>query len=278
MKTGFINVNKPSGAFSSAEVNRIKRIAHMPCGHMGTLDPLASGVLPIGIGNSTRLFDYFLSKKKTYLAEFTFGCTSDTLDITGEVEYKGEIPRKEDIEKIIPDLVGQVDQIPPLYSAKSVNGKRGYALAREGVEFTLPPKRVLIESIKLTGETGEGKFTFEIVCGGGTYIRSIARDMGEKLSTFALMSGLKRTASGPFMIEDSVESGILTEENIENYVIPTDSVLPFPSLEWKNYHLFHGLPVDAYQADGLYKVYDSSGFYGVAEVKNSKAKMKIKLC
>ena len=278
MTTGFINVNKPSGAPSSAAVNKIKKLLHTPCGHMGTLDPLASGVLPVGVGNAARLFDYFLSKKKVYLAEFTFGVTSDTLDSEGQLEYKGERPKREDILDVIPSLIGEVDQIPPRYSAKCVNGKRGYQLAREGKEFTLAPKRVLIESISLCEEKGEGRFTFEIVCGGGTYIRSIARDMGEKMGTFAIMSALRRTQSGVFTIENSVPQNDLTEENIESFLIPTDSILPYPTLEWNNFHIFHGLPVKSKQADGLYKVYDDNGFYGIAEVKSGQAVMKTKLC
>jgi len=276
--TGFINIDKPSGIFSSAEVNRIKRLAHTPCGHMGTLDPLASGVLPIGLGNAARLFDYFLKKKKVYVAEFTFGENSDTLDITGNVEKKGRIPSFCEIESVLPYLCGEVDQLPPKYSAKCVGGKRGYELAREGKDFVLQPKRVFIEEIVLLKQSGEGKFVFKITCGGGTYIRSIARDMGEKLGTFAVMSALRRTASGFFKEEDSVRSEILTEENIEKYIIPTDSVLTFPVLKWDNFHLFHGLEVKADEEDGLYKVYGENGFYGIAEVCGGKAKIKTKLC
>lgn len=278
MKTGFININKPSGEFSSAMVNTVKRLVHTPCGHMGTLDPMASGVLPIGIGHATRLFDLFLQKKKIYRAQFLFGCTSDTLDTCGELTKVGAIPEIKDIEEVIPSLVGEVMQVPPKYSAKSVNGKRGYDMARRGEDFTLPPKKVLIERINLLSADGDGKFSFEIECGGGTYIRSIARDMGEKLGSFAVMSALIRTKSGAFCIENSVSPEILTKDNIEDYIIPTEDILPYPVLNCDNTHLFNGLRVKCSEKDGIYKAYSKEGFYGLAEVKDGLAKIITKLC
>ena len=118
-KFGFFNVDKPSGIVSSTVVNKCKWLSGLPCGHMGTLDPLASGVLPVGVGNATRLFDYFLNKQKEYIAEFTFGVTSDTLDSTGEMIYGGEIPSEEQIHSILPKFIGELMQIPPKYSAKN---------------------------------------------------------------------------------------------------------------------------------------------------------------
>ena len=136
--TGFITVDKALGVSSAREVNIIKHITGISCGHMGTLDPMASGVLPIAIGNAARLFDYFLDKRKTYIATFTFGVDSDTLDSTGTItEMGGYIPSESEILSIIEGLCGEVMQIPPKYSAKSVAGKRGYQLARAGIEFEL---------------------------------------------------------------------------------------------------------------------------------------------
>ncbi len=278
MKTGFVNINKPSGEYSSASVNKLKKLTHTPCGHMGTLDPLANGVLPVGIGNSTRLFDYFLSKKKTYIAQFYFGVNSDTLDVEGKIERGGAIPTKEQIEEVLSSLTGEVMQVPPKYSAKLVNGKRGYDLARAGKDFELQAKKVVIDGIKLLSQDEENKFSFEIECGGGTYIRSIARDMGEKLGTQAIMSKLQRTKSGFFTLDTAVEPSLLTEENIDSFIIPTEDVIPFPVIKIRNFHIFHGLEVKCNEEDGLYKIYDGNGFYGVVEVKDGSAKMKIKLC
>ena len=281
--TGFININKEKGATSAQEVNKIKRLTGSPCGHMGTLDPMASGVLPIALGNAARLFDYFLDKQKTYIADFRFGVDSDTLDTTGTLcENIGRVPDIAEIEAVIGGFLGEIEQIPPKYSAKNVNGKRGYELARAGVQFELAPKKVKIYSIKLIKKTDNDVFRFEIVCGGGTYIRSIARDMGKALDTFAVMSALERTQSGIFSIENSVQTRSLTAENINDYIIPTESVLPYESIipdKQTAEKLFNGLSVPSERPDGIYKIFTSNNsFYGLAEVNKSVLKVGKKLC
>ena len=281
--TGFIVVDKAEGASSAQEVNKIKRLLNTPCGHLGTLDPMASGVLPVAIGNAARLFDYFLDKHKTYVATFRFGVDSDTLDTTGEMrENAGYVPTSSQISDILDGFIGEIDQIPPRYSAKNVSGKRGYQLARAGVEFELPPKRVNIYSIKLLGQSARDCFDFEIECGGGTYIRSIARDIAAKLKTCAVMSALKRTKSGLFSIDNAVSTKDLTVENIKNFIIPTDSVLPFDSIHptaAQAKKLFNGLQASCEKKDGIYKIYDIDGsFYGLAEVAQSNLKVRKKLC
>ena len=170
-KFGFLNVDKPSGVVSSTVVNKSKWLTGVPCGHMGTLDPLASGVLPVGVGNATRLFDYFLEKEKTYEAAFTFGVTSDTLDSTGELVWGGRVPTAEEIENVFPSLTGDIMQMPPKYSAKNVNGRRGYELARAGIDFELQPKKVRIYGMELTGQLDENTYGVKIRCGGAWYER-----------------------------------------------------------------------------------------------------------
>lgn len=284
---GFINVDKPSGIVSSTVVNKIKWLSGVPCGHMGTLDPLASGVLPIGIGNATRLFDYFLEKQKTYIAEFTFGVTSDTLDSTGTLIQGGHVPNETQIAEILPTFFGDIMQMPPKYSAKNVNGRRGYELARAGIEFELQPKKVHIYGMELLGKV-EGKedtFRLEIRCGGGTYIRSLARDIAEGLGTNAVMSSLQRTQSGIFTIEKAIPFSLLeqdpTVEDLEKYIIPTRDVLLFEDLlltEKAAQKLYNGLRVGVDKPDGLYKIYKDGLFYGIAEVNGGLAKAKTKLC
>ena len=280
--TGFINVNKASGASSAKEVAAIKRLTKTPCGHMGTLDPMASGVLPVAIGNTARLFDYFLDKRKKYFATFRFGADSDTLDSTGNVlENVGRIPTKQEIAEILPQFLGAVAQVPPRYSAKNVSGKRGYELARAGVDFSLPPKTVKIYALKVFDNKLADCYDFEIECGGGTYIRSLARDIAQRLGTRAIMSSLVRTQSGPFLIENAVKSEDLTENNIKNRIIPTESLLPFDSIyhdKKTGFKLFNGLTVNCEKPDGIYKIYKNSVFYGLAEVKQSILKVRIKLC
>lgn len=281
--TGFINVNKTKGASSAHEVAKIKWLTKTPCGHMGTLDPMASGVLPVAIGNAARLFDYFLSKNKTYIAVFKFGANSDTLDTTGSITSEGgRVPSASEIENVLSEFCGDIEQLPPKYSAKCINGKRGYQLAREGVEFELTPKKVTIHNIKLIDKTDADQYSFQIECGGGTYIRSIARDLGARLNTTAIMSSLERTKSGPFFIENAVCTEELTPQNISDYIIKTEDVLNLDSIypsESDAKKLLNGLSVACRRADGTYKFFDANGsFYGLAEVKQNILKVRTKLC
>ncbi len=284
---GFFNVNKPSGLLSSAVVNKLKWLTGLPAGHMGTLDPLASGVLPVGVGNATRLFDYFLNKDKEYIAEFTFGVTSDTLDSTGTLTFGGAIPTAAEIQSVLPLQIGEIDQIPPKYSAKSVDGRRGYDLARAGVDFTLPAKRVRIDGIELLGksEHTENAYRFKIRCGGGTYIRSMARDLAASLQTQAVMSSLVRAQSGCFLLPEATPFSFFqadpSVEELERLLIPTERVLPFEELpfsEGQAEKLYNGQKIAVEQRDGFYKIYKDGAFYGVAEVVGGLAKASIKLC
>ncbi|MGN1104223.1 MAG: tRNA pseudouridine(55) synthase TruB [Candidatus Coproplasma sp.] len=279
---GIINVNKLQGVSSAREVAVIKRITGVSCGHMGTLDPMASGVLPIAVGNATRLFDYLLTKTKTYVATFRFGVDYDTLDTTGSLLKSGDrIPTALEIKDILPQLTGDILQLPPKYSAKNVGGRRSYQLAREGVEFELSPKKVRIESIELLEYQGSD-FSFKIVCGGGTYVRSIGRDMASALGTCAAMSSLVRTVSGPFNIENSVRTEELNSDNVESYLIPCDSIINYPIVnltEIQAKKLFNGIAVKCNQADGIYKIYAPDGsFYGLSQVADGTMKVRTKLC
>ncbi len=284
---GFFNVDKPSGIVSSAVVNKLKWLTGVSCGHMGTLDPLASGVLPVGVGNATRLFDYFLDKEKEYIAEFTFGVTSDTLDSMGELVYGGEVPSESDVQSVLPSFLGEIMQVPPKYSAKNVNGRRGYDLARAGIDFELPAKKVRIDGMELLGksEDKENTYRVKIRCGGGTYIRSLGRDIAAALNTQAVMSSLLRTQSGCFLLPEAIPYSVLEEEPsieaLEEWIIPTERVLPLETLaltEKQAEKLYHGQRVGVEYVDGLYKIYQEGNFYGVAEVAGGLAKAKIKLC
>ena len=284
---GFINVDKPSGIVSSTVVNKIKWLSGVPCGHMGTLDPLASGVLPVGVGNATRLFDYFLEKDKEYIADFTFGVDSDTLDSTGNLVQGGHVPNEMEISSVLSTLCGDIMQIPPKYSAKNVNGRRGYDLARAGIEFELAPKKVRIDSVELWGKKEEtaDTYLFKIRCGGGTYIRSIARDMAAALGTKAVMSGLRRTQSGIFTLQNAIPFEVLEQdpsiEELEQYLITTDSVLPFETLPLTDQEvgrILQGQRVKTDMVGGIYKMYTADGFYGLVEVVDGLAKAKTKLC
>ena len=277
---GFINFYKPSGISSAYAINRIKKLFKgTKVGHMGTLDPLAEGVLPLAIGKSTRLFDYLLQKDKIYIAEFTFGYETDTLDRGGKViKEGGRLPTKEEVLSVIPKLIGIVDQVPPIFSAKNVNGQRSYDLARNGVAVELKPKQVEINSITLL-DSAENSFTFEIVCKGGTYIRSICRDMATCLGTFGTMTKLKRTKSGCFDLTTAItEEQLKNTLNIEELLIKPDSVLTLDCVtlsKSQSIEMYNGRVCVVELCDGSYKIYDNNGiFVGVGLIENKLLKIK----
>lgn len=282
---GFVNIIKPKDMSSALAVMLIKKkirqqFGKQSIGHMGTLDPMAQGVLPMGINQANRLFDYLLDKRKVYVAEFTFGYETDTLDVTGNKLNSCDIlPTKEQIEAVLSDFVGEIDQIPPKYSAKNIDGKRGYELARAGVEFELQPKKVTVLSFELTKQIDKNTFEFKIACKGGTYIRSLCRDLAYKLNTLAVMSKLDRQECGLFTTTNAVELQRFMEcEDISSLIIPPDEVVAFPKIvltEKQSKKLLNGVFDEVYEvSDALYRVYAVDNFWGVGEVENKTLKMK----
>ena len=275
---GFFNLYKPSGMTSALLVHLVKKKTGAKCGHMGTLDPMASGVLPVGIGKANRLFEYLLDKEKEYAAEFTFGAETDTLDKTGAVTQTSEyLPAREELEALLPRFVGESGQVPPRYSAKNVGGRRGYDLARRGVEFTLPPKKVTVTSYRLTGQPGRGVFSFLIRCKGGTYIRSLARDLGRAAGSFAYMSALERTEAGCFRRENAVSvDEFMNLKDVFSALTPADEAVSFPQLRLSGREaekLLNGVPLAASCGEGLYRAY-GDGFLGIAEVRAGQMKLR----
>ncbi|MBO5068214.1 MAG: tRNA pseudouridine(55) synthase TruB [Clostridia bacterium] len=275
---GFINLIKPSGMSSAYAVGKVKKKLNSPCGHMGTLDPMAEGVLPVGIGKTSRLFQYLLDKEKTYVARFIFGYTTDTLDVTGTVTERTDVvPDINIIQSVLGDFIGEIDQIPPKYSAKCIDGKRGYELARKGVDFELAPKKVTILDLVCLGKTGENEYEFVIKCKGGTYIRSLARDIAEKCGSLGVMSKLNRTACGVFDYSNgvSVEEFIACDDATK-YLIPPDDVTNFPIIRLTDKQatkILNGI-FDKYDfEDGIYRVYNENEFWGIGTVKESVLKI-----
>ena len=276
---GFININKAEGKSSAQAVAAVRKVFKVPCGHMGTLDPMATGVLPIGLGKTTRLFPYLLDKTKTYRAKFLFGETTDTLDTTGKVlETTKVLPSEKDICANIHKFIGAIDQVPPKFSAKCVDGKRGYQLARRGVEFSLPPKKVEILNFSLVNRVSEREFEFEIECKGGTYIRSLARDLGVACGSLAVMSGLSRTKSGKFTIENSVSTEeLLNSDSPEKYIIPADFAVDYEKLilsESQAKKILDGVYEDYGFIDGIYRVYRGEEFWGIGKAKEGRLKIE----
>ncbi len=202
---GFINIIKPVGATASDIVVCLKNILHeRKVGHLGTLDPGASGVLPVAVGQATKLFSFLTDKIKYYRAFFTFGKTTDTLDSYGIVTERNDVCVDTDIIRgVLSGFVGEFEQMPPSYSAKSVDGVRAYKLARNGVEVSLSPKKITVYEIELISKSSDDTYVFDIKCGGGTYIRSLARDIAKACGTVGYMSGLIRIQSGAFCLEDA---------------------------------------------------------------------------
>ena len=275
---GFVNVNKPSGIGSSKVVAILKKQFNIKkIGHMGTLDPLAEGVLPIAIGKATRMFDYFLEKRKTYIAEFTFGATTDTLDSEGEItETTLVIPTKQQILDILPNLIGEIDQIPPQYSAKKVNGKCAYDFARQGEIVELNPKRITIYNIDLISGDGN-KYKFEIECSGGTYIRSIARDMAQLLHSKAYMSRLIRTKSGSFNIDKAYYLDELKQLSLSEVLCGIEEIFDFPIIKLDNSttkNLLDGKIVKVNENSGQFFIKCDNILIGIGHVDDNILKLK----
>lgn len=203
---GIIILNKPTGMNSMTATNLVKRILQVKkAGHLGTLDPFASGVLPVAIGNATKTFESHLKDEKIYRAIFKFGIETDTFDSEGSVTSVQEINiSKEQVETALKKMSGTFEQMPPAYSAKRINGVRAYELARAGQKVELKAKSVTIFYFNLVSQLSANTFLFEIKCSSGTYIRSCCRDLAKELETVGVMVGLIRTKSGIYDICDSV--------------------------------------------------------------------------
>lgn len=284
MLSGFINLYKNEGMSSNKALSILKyhlkqNNISTKVGHFGTLDPIAEGVLPVALGRAARLFDYSLDKIKRYKAVFEFGIETDTLDRTGVILSERKIDVTADqVNSVIPSLIGEVMQIPPRYSAKNVGGDRAYRLARNGVEFDLPPKKVIVYGIELKKQIAANVFEFDIECGGGTYIRSIVRDMAEKLGTVGIMNSLLRSASGCFELKNAVKLENL-EKNLLDNILPIDYVLKDMGVltitEEQFSFLKNGVPVDCTESDGIRVVYTPDGtIMGIGLIQETKMRLK----
>lgn len=230
-ENGILNINKPEGWTSQDVVAKLRGRLHIRrVGHTGTLDPMATGVLPVCFGKATRIIEYYDDDFKTYEAEMKLGMVTDTLDITGAVlETKPVDVSEEDVIQAIDSFRGWITQIPPKYSALKVNGKPLYKYAREGVEVEIKSRKIYVEDIQpVEVNLGENRILFRVTCSKGTYIRTICDDIGKKLGCGGTMTALQRTQSGCFRVEDArtlPEILEMTDEELERCVIPMDETL-----------------------------------------------------
>ncbi len=223
---GLILLNKPEGITSFSAVNKMKWLAQEKrVGHTGTLDPLATGLLPVFIGRATALAGIVLDADKSYIATVKLGLTTDTCDITGNILTQSEVRVSADeLEKVLEGFRGQISQIPPMYSALKRDGVRLYELARQGKTVDIEARQVTISRLELLSFEGD-TFKISVDCSKGTYIRSLCRDIGEALGCGATMTALHRTATGGFSVEDAVSLDSLTRENVAEYILPEETAL-----------------------------------------------------
>lgn len=230
-ENGILNINKPEGWTSQDVVAKLRGRLHIRrVGHTGTLDPMATGVLPVCFGKATRIIEYYDDDFKTYEAEMKLGMVTDTLDITGAVlETKPVDVSEEDVIQAICSFRGWITQIPPKYSALKVNGKPLYKYAREGVEVEIKSRKIYVADIQaMEVNLGENRILFRVTCSKGTYIRTICDDIGKKLGCGGTMTALQRIQSGCFRVEDArtlPEILEMTDEELERCVIPMDETL-----------------------------------------------------
>lgn len=274
MVNGIINVLKPSGMTSHDVVALVRRTANIKrVGHAGTLDPAAAGVLPVFIGNATRFIEYFPDDKE-YFAEVIFGCETDTCDDTGNIVRSCTKPHieKESLQTVLRSFVGSIQQVPPIYSAIKVNGRKLYDYARCGEEITIKPREVAIYSAELL-DMAESSARIIVNCSSGTYIRSLCRDVGYELNVPAMMGFLLRSRVGVFSLKNAVTLEQLTEK-ITDFIIPADQLLklflPGVTLPARESAMFEDgwrIPVVENDANTC-TVHDWRGnFIGVAAIK-----------
>ena len=223
---GFLVIDKPYDMGSTQVVSKLKwALSPQKIGHAGTLDPLATGVLPIALGHATKLIPFVMDGTKVYDFTVTWGKQTDTDDAAGQVlQATDRRPSKAEIQAILPQFIGQIEQLPPAYSALKIAGRRAYDLARSGQEVTLKPRPVQIDSLILLDTTPDSA-SFRVTCGKGTYVRSLGRDMGQKLGCFGYITSLRRISCGPFRIEDALPFSLFSDKNPAVSLLPMTSAL-----------------------------------------------------
>ena len=231
MLNGVINVYKEKGYTSHDVVAIVRKTLNIKkVGHTGTLDPDAEGVLPVCIGQATKLADYIMAERKSYTAEITFGAETTTQDASGDIIKEYEYTFDENrLREVIDTFKGEQTQVPPMYSAIKINGKKLYEIAREGKEIERKARKITVYDIRIAEINPPNKAIIEIDCSKGTYIRSLCSDIGNKLGWGAFMSSLTRTASGKFKLNEAVKLDELKNAaergEAEKFIIPPDVVL-----------------------------------------------------
>ena len=284
---GVILLNKERGVSSNKVVNKVKHLLKAEkAGHLGTLDVLGEGLLPITLGKATRLFDYYLNKDKVYKTTFKFGQTTDTLDLEGEITLTNDVKVSfDEVEKASKHFIGKFAQMPPIYSAKKINGQKAYDLARAGQAVELKPKEIEIYSIKVLKEVEINTFLLEVHCSSGTYIRSLCRDIAEKLSTYGVMLDIQRTRCGNFDLKNAftiqdIENGTFEIVSLESLFNCQQLHLNKPQEE----KILNGvlLPANLLDLQNIeisqnIKLFGETNFLGIGNIIENKLKLTLRL-
>lgn len=283
---GILNVYKEKNMTSFDVIAQLRKMLKTKkIGHTGTLDPNATGVLPICIGDATKLVQYILNENKQYYVTVKLGIKTDSADITGKIIEQKAVPKLniDDIQHITTLFIGKQMQVPPMYSAIKVNGKKLYELAREGIEIERQPRQIEITNItNVTYNSNEQVISFLVDCSKGTYIRTLCENICEKLNTLGTVLELERTKTGAFTKENSY-----TLQNISTHIIDGTLNKILCSIEdtFSNYmkidleehklvHFLNGVKLTKNTKDDIYAVYVNNNFIGIGEVKNSLLKRK----
>lgn len=287
---GILIINKEKGCTSHDIVYKIKKIFNEKVGHTGTLDPLAEGVLPILIGKGTLCSKYLINHDKKYVVNLALGQKTETADLEGKIIEEKKIPDKSltqsKIEKVLKSFIGKQQQMPPIYSAIKVNGKKLYEYARKGQNVEIKPREIEIYDIKLMNIDAQKKqIQFEVFCGKGTYIRSLCEDIAEKLETVGYMESLKRIRVGDFKIEESSKIQELEENKedtkyLESKIISVEEIFKNKEkikLDDKKMQLFlNGVKITQNQENDIYRIYDKNEkFIGIGIIQDKLLKRDI---
>ncbi len=276
---GIILLNKQSDWTSFDVVAKARGIlSTRKIGHAGTLDPMATGVLPLFLGRSTKAVDMQIIQDKEYIATFKLGIKTNTGDITGEVLFKREVDSKKDeVINAINSFKGEIEQYPPMYSAVKINGQPLYKLARQGVEVKRKKRSITIHEIEFLSNDKD-EYTIRVLCSKGTYIRVLVEDIGEKLGCGATLTALQRTKACGYSIEDCITIEDLQKardtNTIENFILDTDTVFshlePLDLTQEIAKRLLNGARSTVSKKDGMYRVYYNKKFYAIGKIESKK--------
>ena len=283
---GVIIVNKSKGYTSHDIVAKVKKITGEKVGHTGTLDPLATGVLPLLIGKGTLCSKYLMNHDKTYKVVLKLGIKKSTGDEEGDIVQEKTVDKgilnQKNVKTVLESFLGEQEQIPPIYSAIKVNGKKLYEYARKGQQVEIESRKITIYDIKLLKiDKASFEIQFEVSCSKGTYIRSLCEDIAKKMGTVGYMKKLQRTRVGTFTIEQSILLEDLNKENVEKHIITIEKLfenLENIELNEKKLQLFlNGVKLSVDLKDGIYKIYSNEQFIGIGVVKDKLLKRDIVL-